>query len=124
MIFRISNMLTDAVEDFQNREEAVVRAQEIKNEYMAQENYRFTANKEISLGEDVQWVPVNLNSETDELAQYQVFNTLTGLHEKITGATVAKNKQAQIKNEFATAYGLGLVFEVDETKEISPGGVE
>ena len=90
-------------------EDAVARQKQIADEYLIQENHRFTVAKETVTEGNVIWEPVeNIETETHD-GSYQVFNTITGLHEKAETKIEALNILDRIKNEFIVFNGLDSV---------------
>ena len=90
-------------------EDAVARQKQIADEYLVQENHRFTVIKETVTEAGVIWQPVeNIETETHD-GPYQVFNTITGLHEKAINKEEALSILSRIKNEFVSFSGLDSV---------------
>jgi hypothetical protein len=89
---------------------------ESRTNYLAQEDYRFTIAKEIVDGNNTTWINADLENDPEE-GIYQVFNTLTGLHEQVSGLTNSKNRRDAIKQEFLTEYKLDNVTVVTELPE-------
>jgi hypothetical protein len=94
-------------------EKANNRLVESRTAYLAQEDYRFTIAKEIVDGNNTTWINADLENDSEE-GIYQVFNTITGLHEQVSGLTNAKNRRDAIKQEFLTEYKLDSVTVVTE----------
>jgi Icc-related predicted phosphoesterase len=106
MVYKILNLVTGIVEYIETSEkDAQDRLKQIQNEFLIQENYRFTVAKEITNGSDTTWVPANLDNDNEDDVYY-VFNTITGQHEKMLSLSEAKMKQEQIKQNFLIECGL------------------
>ena len=126
MKYRIRNPLIGTFEYFETQAEALAKAAEYKEAYLQQESTRFTAVKEAVYGDDVTWIPTDLDTEADANGNYQVFNTLTGTHERTESLTNARQKMAEIKEQFAIAYRLNECVLADEEadKNVSFDGVK
>jgi hypothetical protein len=95
-------------------EDAVARQKQVTDAYLIQEKHRFTVVKEINAGDNVVWEFVeNIETETHDGA-YQVFNTITGMHEKASNKEEALNILNRIKNEFIVFTGLDSVKTVEK----------
>ncbi len=78
---------------------ARAKKREVKASVIASEMHRFTSVKEITSGENVTWVPVNLDEETVD-GQFRVFNTFTGQHEPYSSLTEAKTRRQELIDGF------------------------
>lgn len=100
MIYLVNNPFTGESFEFpDNLDAARAKRQEIKASVIASEAHRFTAVKEVFSGEDVMWVPVNLDEETAN-GRFQVFNTFTGQHEPFESLVGARDRRQQLIDEF------------------------
>lgn len=106
MVYKILNLVTGITEYIETSEaDAVVRLKQIQDEYLAQEDYRFTVAKEVISGNDTTWMAADLNNDVEDYS-YFVFNTLTGQHEKVALLSEAKARKEQIKQDFLAFYNL------------------
>lgn len=94
-------------------EEANAKLVEMQNKYLEHESYRFTIAKEVVDGRNTVWTAADLVNDAEE-GTYHVFNTITGLHEQVSGLTNAKARKEAIKVEFITFVGLNKVVEIPE----------
>lgn len=78
---------------------ARAKQQEIKVSVAVSESHRFTAVKEIVNGDDVTWLPVNLDEETQD-GRYQVFNPFSGQHEPFESLAEAKSRRQELVDNF------------------------
>lgn len=114
MVYKILNLVTGITEYIETSEaDAVARLKQIQDEYLVQENYRFTVNKEVVNGNDTTWMAADLDNDEEDYA-YHVFNTLTGQHEKVLSLSEAKARKAQIKQDFLVFNGLDKYEILDE----------
>lgn len=98
-MFIVVNPFSGERAEFDNEAMANAKAGKIRAAILAQEYRRFTAVKEIVNGQDVTWVPIDLDSAVEE-SVYHVFNTLTGQHERAESLAAAKTRMGEIKQEF------------------------
>ena len=78
--------------------------------YLAECADRFTVCRTLYTEDGLAFTAVNLDNEPqDPNVEYQVFNTLTGVHETALGTDVAKELLAKIKNDFIVWSGLSEV---------------
>lgn len=99
MKFRVNNLVAGKVEIFDTEQEAVTKNQEVIDEFLARESYRFTIAKEVVDGDNTTWMNADLTNDQED-AVYHVFNTLTGTHEQVSGLLAAKARQDEIKQAF------------------------
>lgn len=116
MKFRVNNLLIGKVEIFDTEQEAITKNQEIVSEFLTKENYRFTIAKEVVNGDNTTWMNADLNNDQED-CEYQVFNTLTGLHEKAQNLSSAIARQEEIKKDFVISSNL-LVFEISDEEAL------
>ena len=106
MVYKILNLVTGITEYIETSEaDAAVRLKQIQDEYLAQEDYRFTVAKEVISGNDTTWMAADLNNDVEDYS-YFVFNTLTGQHEKVASLSEAKARKEQIKQDFLVHCGM------------------
>lgn len=116
MKFIIHNPIAGGTSVFDNKEAADIKLEEIKQQLLEREAYRFTIAKEVVDGNNTTWMNADLANDPED-GEYQVFNTLTGLHEKIQGLSAAITRQGDIKQEFVAASGL-VVHEVSDEEAL------
>jgi hypothetical protein len=121
----INNLITNQIEYFVSDEEtkvkndhlicivgtqenANVKVQQNKQEFLNQELYRFVIAKEIVDGNNTTWLNADLLNDSEE-GVYQVFNQATGQHEPIDGLTNAINRMTQLKDEFINQFNWNVV---------------
>jgi hypothetical protein len=109
----IFNQLTLQPEVFSSVSEAVTRLAEIKPIFLEQESYRFSITCEEVSGNNTVWRPADLVADPDE-GVYFVFNTLTGVHEKVVGKQAAILRMNEIKELFSEHMGLDSYSEVED----------
>jgi hypothetical protein len=85
------------------QENANLKAQQNKEDFLQQELYRFSIAKEVSDGNNTTWMTADLLNDTEE-AMYQVFNYVTGQHESIDGLSNAISRMTQLKTEFINQF--------------------
>jgi hypothetical protein len=90
------------------QEDANVKVQQNKQEFLNQELYRFAIAKEIVDGNNTTWLNADLLNDSEE-GIYQVFNQTTGQHEPIDGLTNAINRMTQLKDEFINQFNWNVV---------------
>ena len=106
MIYLVIHKITgERFEFIDNLDAARAKMQEIKASVVASEGYRFTVVKEIVDGENVTWVPTDLDTETED-GRFQVFNTFTGQHESFDSLAAAKSRKQQLIDTFIDELGL------------------
>jgi hypothetical protein len=94
-------------------EEANAKLIEFQNKYLEQESYRFSIAKEVVDGFNTVWTAADLINDAEE-GVYHVFNTVTGLHEQVSGLTNAKARMEAIKREFIIFLGFDKVNQISE----------
>lgn len=99
--------------------EANLFLEDVRARYLEKESYRFTVAKEVVNGTDTTWVNADLNGPDDSNV-YHVFNTLTGLHEKVVGLEAAKLRMDSIKQEFIVFCALDKIEVVDSIPAFPP----
>lgn len=113
MIFKIVNHIEHKNEYLEGTEqEAAARAAEIKAQYMAQEDYRFTISYEEVNGNNVTWRAANVDTDPAD-GIYNVFNHKTGQHEKIKGLSTAVARLEAIKDGFIQEFQVGHYEQVE-----------
>lgn len=90
------------------QEDATLKIQQIKEDFLSQELYRFTIAKEIVDGNNTTWLNADLLNDSEE-GVYQVFNQATGQHEPIDGLTNAINRMTQLKDEFINQFNWTVI---------------
>lgn len=85
------------------QEDANLKSQQNKQDYLAQESYRFTIAKEVVEGNNTTWMNADLLNDSEE-GMYQVFNQFTGQHESIDGLSNAVNRMTQLKDQFINSF--------------------
>ena len=83
--------------------EANAKAQQNKQEFLANEEYRFVLAKEVVEGNNTVWCSVNMQTDPEE-GVYQVFNHNSGQYEKIESLIGAKNRLQELKDLFINSY--------------------
>lgn len=116
----INNQITNRVEYFVDTEEtklandhlvcivgtqedANLKVQQNKQEFLEQESHRFVIAKEVVDGNNTIWMNADLTADSEE-GVYQVFNHATGQHEPIDGLINAINRMTQLKDEFINSF--------------------
>ena len=99
MIFQIHNPTVGDYEYYDTYDEAMAKLVGYQADLLIQESARFTVAKEIVNGNDTTWMNADLENDPEDFV-YQVFNHLTGQHEKVESLTQAKNRNAEIKQAF------------------------
>jgi len=84
--------------------------------YLKQEASRFTICKEEMDSENnATWYAVDITQEPENAnSVYQIFNTITGVHQKVIGLDATKTTLTQIKQDFLVFTHLDKVFEIFE----------
>jgi hypothetical protein len=90
------------------QEDANLKVQQNKENFLNQEFYRFTIAKEVVDGNNTTWLNADLLNDSEE-GMYQVFNHTTGQHEPIDGLSNAVNRITQLKNEFINQFNWDVV---------------
>ena len=84
-------------------------------DYLALCTDRFTVCRTLYTENGLSFVLINLDEEPqDPNIEYQVFNTLNGLHENVLGTDNAKTLLSKIKNDFIVWSGLSEVKVIDK----------
>lgn len=85
------------------QEDANLKAQQNKQEFLEQELHRFSIAKEVVDGNNTTWMNADLLNDSEE-GIYQVFNQFTGQHEPIDGLSNAINRMTELKNDFINSF--------------------
>jgi len=104
MIFQIPNPTLSGYEYYDTYNEAMEQLMVYQTNLLAEPG-RFTVAKEIVNGNDTTWMSADLDNDSEDYT-YQVFNHLTGKHEKVGSLTQAKNRVAQIKQEYLVSLSM------------------
>lgn len=110
-MYYIFNNLTLEPEKFSSVDLAVSRLAAIKPLFLEQESYRFSIAYEEVIGNNTVWRAADLAADPDD-GVFFVFNTLTGMNEKIVGKQAATTRLQEIKNLFSEHMGLDAYTEV------------
>lgn len=86
-----------------NQEDANIKVQQNKENFLQQELHRFNIAKEVVDGNNTTWMNADLLNDAEE-GMYQVFNHTTGQHEPIDGLSNAINRMTQLKNDFINSF--------------------
>ena len=92
---------------------AVARLAEIKPVFLEQESYRFSVAYEEVVNNNTVWRAADLAADPDD-GVFFVFNTLTGMNEKIIGKQAAISRVQELKELFSEHMGLDEYAEVNE----------
>lgn len=109
----IFNQLTLQPEEFSSVSLAVTRLAEIKPVFLEQESYRFSVAYEEVVNNNTVWRAADLAADPDD-GVFFVFNTLTGMNEKIIGKQAAISRVQELKELFSEHMGLDAYAEVNE----------
>lgn len=93
MKYYFQNKIFDTLEEAENFANPIIQ------QFLTNEDYRFSVAKEIINGNDTTWTSADLIND-EENYSYFVFNTITGLHEKVNSKTEAINKLNEVKQQF------------------------
>jgi hypothetical protein len=110
MTFLVVNPLTGERFKFEDEALANAKAAEIRADVMVREDYRFTVAKEVVNGNNTIWINADLDNDPED-GTYNVFNTFTGLHEKIVSLSAAIARRDEIKVQFADSLNIVPVIE-------------
>jgi hypothetical protein len=132
MYYQIRNIFTDKLEYYVADEATVIanphlicvvgseqdaqqKVSELKQNYLEQEKERFAVSKETVVGTDTTWSVMDEVNDPEEYL-YQVFNTFTGMYEKVTTKTAALTRKEELKQQLITE--LGDFFEIATLAEL------
>ena len=118
MTYKITNPVSNQFEFFEVLEDAEARLVVVKNEFLQQEDYRFTVAKEVVDGNNTTWMSADLENDIEDYV-YQVFNHNTGLHEQVSTLSAAKLRVAQLKSDFVEQVFAVGVEQYDMQSELS-----
>jgi len=98
-----------------SEQDAQQKVNELKQSYLEQEKERFTISKETVVGADTTWSVMDEVNDPEDYV-YQVFNTFTGMYEKVNTKTAALVRRNELKQQLITE--LGDFFEVETLLEL------
>ena len=90
------------------QEDANLKAQQHKQEFLEQQSYRFTIAKEVVDGNNTTWMNADLLNDSED-GMYQVFNHLTGQHEPVDGLSNAIYRMNELKTQFLNQFSWDVV---------------
>ena len=99
---------------------ATAKLAEVRAAFIAQEAYRFAIAKEIVNGNDTTWLNADLDNDPENHV-YNVFNTFTGQHERMTSLSAAKVRIAELKEKLLTDVGYNKLELVDDVQPRTTG---
>lgn len=88
-------------------ESAEAKANQNKQQFLANESYRFLIAKEEVNGNDTTWLNADLANDP-EIGTYQVFNHKNGQYEVCSTLSSAVNRLNELKSEFESGYYFGV----------------
>lgn len=99
MTYWFYDVLEHTKKEFSSLSEAELAFETMKQNFISEEGYRFTAVKEVVNGNNTVWTTANLENDPEECV-YQVFNHFTGVYEPVSNKTQALELIAELKQRF------------------------